>query len=307
MSRWGRSTDPRPVRETPRPERRALPYSLPVRRSGARGEARAPERRSMQARLDAAVLDVAVHRAVSYRDLADRVFDGHPFAARRGVDRLVREGFVREARATGPKGGAFTVLHPTKQGAAAARAIARDAGLDEGQRAWRDAGRSGDLVHDTGVYRATRDHRAGIEEARGQVTRIRLDAELRGIVAKRSEAARIRGGRDAADRARIEAARELHLPVLETGQVLYPDAQLEYSDARGEMGRVNIEIATEHYKPGSIAAKAAAGFAIHASGGSGARAAVLAGLRLAGLAGRAAQDGGGGGRGGRDDPDLLEL
>ena len=257
----------------------------------------------MQARLDAAVLDVAVHRAVAYRDLADRVFDGHPFAARRGVDRLVREGFVRQVRATGPKGGSFTVLHPTKQGAEAARAIARDAGLDDGQRAWRDAGRSGDLVHDTGVYRAARDHRAGIEEAGGKVKRIRLDAELRGIVAKRSEAARIRGGRGAADRARVEAARELHLPVLETGQVLYPDAQLEYRDARGEMGRVNIEVATEHYKSRSVAAKAAAGFAIHASGGSRARAAVLAGLRLAGLA---AQDGGGAG-GRRDDPDLLEL
>ena len=58
-----------------------------------------------------------------------------------------------------------------------------------------------------------------------------------------------------ADLARRRAARDLGLPVLETGQVLYPDAQVEYQDEGGDIGRVNIEIATEHYRSGDVAAK----------------------------------------------------
>ena len=44
----------------------------------------------------------------------------------------------------------------------------------------------------------------------------------------------------------------------------YPDAQLEYHDSEGRSGRVNVEIATEHYSVKSIGAKAAAGFAVSA-------------------------------------------
>ena len=58
------------------------------------------------------------------------------------------------------------------------------------------------------------------------------------------------------DTARVEKAAELGLPV-KAGKVEYPDAQLEY-DLDGRSGRVNVEIATEHYTTKSIGAKAAA-------------------------------------------------
>ena len=75
--------------------------------------------------------------------------------------------------------------------------------------------------------------------------------------------ARSRGGKEAADAARFEAAEALGLPVKD-GRVEYPDAQLEYHDSEGRSGRVNVEIATEHYSVKSIGAKAAAGFAVSA-------------------------------------------
>ena len=71
----------------------------------------------------------------------------------------------------------------------------------------------------------------------------------------------MKGGKEAADAARVEKAAELGLPV-KAGKVEYPDAQLEY-DLDGRSGRVNVEIATEHYSTKSIGAKAAAGFAVH--------------------------------------------
>ena len=110
----------------------------------------------------------------------------------------------------------------------------------------------------------------------------------------------MKDGKEAADAARVEKAAELGLPV-KAGKVEYPDAQLEY-DLDGRSGRVNVEIATEHYSTKSIGAKAAAGFAVHGSNGR-AKARVA---RVARALGR--DDGNSGGGGGKDrDPASFEL
>ena len=107
--------------------------------------------------------------------------------------------------------------------------------------------------------------------------RVRIDSELKSAVARRSERARAQEGREAADVTRRRVAQELGLPVDEQDRVLYPDAQLEYTDATGRTGRVNIEVASSHYRAPSIRAKSSAGFAIHATGPAKAR--VLKALR----------------------------
>ena len=48
--------------------------------------------------------------------------------------------------------------------------------------------------------------------------------------------------------------------------MLYPDAQIEYEDAGGRTGRVNVEVASGNYREPALRAKAAAGFAMHANG-----------------------------------------
>ena len=58
-------------------------------------------------------MDVALYRAVSYRDLSEAHFGGHPFATRKAVDRMIREGLMREHQAKGPKGGTFKLLTVT--------------------------------------------------------------------------------------------------------------------------------------------------------------------------------------------------
>ena len=67
------------------------------------------------------------------------------------------------------------------------------------------------------------------------------------------------------------------MPVDKHGRVLYPDAQLDYTDAEGRTGRVNIEVASEHYRDQSILAKSNAGFALHAT--SAAKTRLLQALR----------------------------
>ena len=127
--------------------------------------------------------------------------------------------------------------------------------------------------------------------------RIRIDAELKREIARATETARARGGKQAADAARLEAAEALGLPVKD-GRVEYPDAQLEYLDVEGRSGRVNVEVATEHYSAKSIAAKAAAGFAVHGSNGR-------ASARIARSLGQ--DEGSGGGGGGARDKGSIEL
>ena len=44
----------------------------------------------------------------------------------------------------------------------------------------------------------------------------------------------------------------LGLPLDDEGHVLYPDAQIEYTDAEGRTGRVNVEVASGNYREGAI-------------------------------------------------------
>ena len=243
--------------------------------------------RTITDRMRGATADLGVYRAVAYRDVAEKHFDGHPYAARRAVDRLVRQGLVREHKAEGPKGGSFTVLTVTAAGARGAQRAAQEQGLDREQQTWTGLVKKSELAHDTAVFRAAKYEQDRIEQAGGRVTRVRIDAELKQIVARATEKARAESGRRAADDARRTAAQELGLP-LNGDKVLYPDAQLEIEDAEGRSGRVNVEIASEHYRAAAITAKAGAGFAMHGNGGRATR-------NIARALGSGGGDGGGGG------------
>ncbi len=226
-------------------------------------------------RREGALVDISAHRVAAYQDIAAVHFDGHPYAARAGINRLKREGLVTEHQADGPNGGSFTVLAATRKGAAEAQAAAESRGDADGQHFWSGIGRREDLAHDVAVFRAVLAAREELAAKGIGAIRVRLDAELRRVVVRRSERARARAGRKAADAERRRAAAELGLPHSPEGAVSFPDAQLEYTLDEGAggqtFGRVNIEVTTEHYREGVIAAKAAAGFALYGSNGKAGR------------------------------------
>ena len=214
---------------------------------------------------------MGLYRAVSYTDLSDQHFDGHPYATRRAVNHMIRVGLIEEHEATGPEGGTFKVLTATERGRDAAQRAAVDAGHVPEQQTWSGIVKPAELSHDTAVYRAALDERARIEAEGGRVVRVRIDAELKATVATATEKARAEAGDRAADEAKRTAAQELGLHVVNHDQVLYPDAQLDIEDADGRSGRVNVEIVSDHYHAAAIAAKAGAGFALHGSSRSATR------------------------------------
>ncbi len=264
MPRW---TDPR---QAERPSRAARDPRQPQpdrSRSRSRRDRERPARRiPFEERKRGALEDLAVYRTVSFRDLSDARFDGHDFAARRAVSQLQAAGLVVRGQGWGPRGRPFLVLAATPAG------VRRAAGHGSpGQRRWSGLVKPAESHHDTAVYRAARERIAELEAKGQRILRIRIDAELKGELARAAETARVRGGEAAARAAQHAKARELGLPVAD-GKVHVPDVQLEYEPrepAEGperEPGRANIEVVTASYKEGSIRAKAALGFQLAASG-----------------------------------------
>ncbi len=204
------------------------------------------DKRGFQERVEGALADVGMYRNVSYRDLVESQFGGHPYTARRAVDRMIRDGHVREHQAKGPRGGTYKVLTLTEAGARKARDYAVEQGFDKEQQTWSGLVKRGELSHDTAVYRAARIEQRRLLQQGARIRRVRIDAEMKKQVARATETARATEGRAAADAARRKAAQDLELP-MQQGRVVYPDAQIEYLDSEGRSGRVNVEIASEHY------------------------------------------------------------
>ena len=264
---------------------------------GERAREKDPERErtSFDQRKRQAVNDVATYRVVSVRDLVDERFGGNAYAARKGIEELKKEGLLKEDTVQVKSGKTFKVLTATDRG----RKEARDSNPDREQRYWSGLVKPNELRHDAAVYRAARNEIEALEKDGAKIKRIRLDYEMKSQVARATERARAKDGREAAQQAKIEAAKELELPVDDKGHVHYPDAQIEYEDEMGAAGRVNVEVTSDNYRGEHIQTKAAAGFALHANGRA-------AGRRLASALD---PDRGGkrGGGGGRKDDELFEL
>ncbi|MXX77338.1 MAG: hypothetical protein F4210_06355 [Holophagales bacterium] len=253
-------------------------------------------------------MDVAIHRAVASRDLVDRQFGGHLFAGRRGIDNLKKSGLVEEHELRDTKTARITkVLTATPAGRRLAGDVAPLRGWASDQRTWSGLGKNADLKHDLALYRAVAETRERLAERGLHLRRVRLDAEMRGEMMKRTEAVRAAHGRNAADALREGIAERLQLPLDDKGAVLWPDAQIEVArEPDGPVeGRVNIEITTEHYSRASIAAKSAAGFALFPANPKAARhlSATLSGLGSS-TGGRDAASGSGRFRG---EGGLLDL
>ena len=258
--------DPRPTAPPSRDrERMRKGHRREYAADRARGSISFSERRAR------ALVDIGVFGAVSYRDLSEARFGGHPHTTRHAVNDWIREGLVTETRAAGPKGNPFKVLSLTRKGVVKARKLAVTRGMDPRQTIRPARIRASEASHDAAVYRACRRERKRLEAEGAVVRRIRLDAALKSAIARASESARLNNGRRAADAERRRIARELGLPVDDEGRVLHPDAQIEYTDADGRTGRVNIEAVSGNYREPAVKAKAAAGFAMHANGPAAAR------------------------------------
>ena len=247
------------------------------RRERHRGD---PNRRTLLDRqVDVAEL-LGVYRIVTRKQIVQQSFGGNAFAANRVLKKMQSEGYIQSMR-SGPGRYPYEVLALTRVGAdwigrerdkrrkkrrRSARASDREQLMQHG------FGDSRQLMHDQRVFEAVAEDTGRAVGKGASVRRVRLDSELKGILASASESARQRGGRVAADNARAAAARRLGLRVPATGTIPLPDAlvELEHGDGRTEVRA--IEVGTSAYTGKQIAQKREAGFRFYLpriSGGGG--------------------------------------
>ena len=215
---------------------------------------------------------LATFRVVLERDLAAGIYRRCPGRLPDDVRSLREQGLIlRRALVATRKGGTQGVVTLTVAGQRLLRNYRGPSELS-GRRPERpDAsgfGKRSDLVHNASLYRMYQVEAARLTADGARLRRVLLDDDLKRAVYRDLNAG---GLMTPADRqARLaELAAEYDLRVV-NGHMRLPDVRLEYETAAGERGRVDLELATDHYRAGQIAAKQQAGFTVyHASGHAG--------------------------------------
>jgi hypothetical protein len=129
-------------------------------------------------------------------------------------------------------------------------------------------GKRSELVHDASLYRMFVCEAERLASKGGRIHRVILDDELKRRLFERAnrfvdETPQARQDR-LADVARAEG-----LTVVD-GHVQLPDIRIEY-EIGGERGRVDLELTTDHYRAGHLAAKQQAGFTLYSATGHAGR------------------------------------
>lgn len=196
---------------------------------------------------------VGTFRAVAVADLARTRYGGDQARLDRDLRSLQRRGWLVRHTAPAPRGGrAEAVVTLTRDG----HDLAQRQLAPEGQRLHWGLVKPKEQAHDAALFRVAEAEAARLARGGGTVTRVILDAELKGQVAARRNAPGASPDPEA-------IARTLHLRVV-NGTVQIPDVRLEYETREGTVARVDLELATEHYKPSQVAAKVQAGFTVYA-------------------------------------------
>lgn len=223
---------------------------------------------------DAVISDLGKFRVVRETDLVKGVYSGDLQLARADFRSLNRQGLVRSItfQSLGTRGDGPTRVH-TLTAEGYKLALSRSQGP---QFFYWGTVKPSEVEHDSLLYRAYLHERDRIKGEGGSIKRVILDSEL-----KRAHYSRVNKPGVAYRQVQEESARELHLPVVD-GHAMFPDFRLEYEDERGDLARVDVEVATDNYREQHLAAKMAAGFQVYGRSGGGLT--VQSGPRLKGNA-----------------------
>lgn len=214
-----------------------------------------------------AIEEIGTFRAIAEEDLLEHRYAGDETRMSQDLRSLARQGLVERSHVAIGKARKRTPgVTLTADGKQLAE---QESALGNERRQEFHAGfvKRAELEHDLALYRVYQAERERIEAAGGAVDRLVLDYEL-----KRDVYSAL-GGQEAGDDERFaelqqQAAEQHNLRVVD-GKIPLPDLRIEYRDATGASARVDVELTTEHYKSGQVAAKAQAGFALYSLAGDG--------------------------------------
>jgi hypothetical protein len=202
--------------------------------------------------------EIGMFRAIETRDLVQHRYGGGRDDFEADLRVLKAAGLVERAGVEHPKSGrVYNVVALTRAGKNAARRLA---GGGSGQRFYSGFVKPAEVRHDVGIYRMYQRERAAIEASGGTIRRVVTDFEIK----RRLMSELNRRGADPRDAHRKKAIGARHQISVVNGQLVIPDLRVEYETREGEVSKVDLELATQDYKPAQIAAKKSAGIKIYA-------------------------------------------
>jgi len=205
----------------------------------------------------ATMIELGKFRAVAREDLADFAYDGDEVRMRPDLENLLRQGVAEMKIIPHEETGSRQLLTLTKIGhrfLTDTRAAGKEQALYHGFTKPREA------HHDADLYRLYQKAAAKIESQGGRNLRVVLDYELKKHLYH--DLAKL--GKDRNSPASKRAVAEQHGLKVVRGKIPLPDVRIEYETRDGEKARVDLELATGHYRGRNLAEKVRAGFAIYA-------------------------------------------
>jgi len=201
--------------------------------------------------------ELGTFRAVDSEALAEIGYGGNRNRLEQDLRNLIRQSLITRRAIEGPESKRMHVLSLTKAGQ---RLLRNYKLMPKDRPIYYGLVKPKEAQHDATLYRlyqraAHRIHRDG-----GNVRKVALDYELKKQINK--ELARL-----GTERHNPEKKNEIalaHGVRVVNGRVAVPDLQVEYENGEGQLARVNLELATKHYRPAQLQAKAQAGFSLYA-------------------------------------------
>ncbi len=195
-------------------------------------------------------------RVVAPSDLAKYGYSGDSARMERDIRRLKEQSLLTEKtlEISGKK--TLRVITLTKQGAKLLRKTNR---LPDEQEIYHGLVKPREAKHDADLYRLYQKEASRIERAGGKPLRVILDYELKRDLNR--DLVTLGPQKDDPDAKELIAEKH-HLQAV-NGKIPLPDLRIEYENAQGELSRLDLELATRHYRPRGLAAKARAGFSLY--------------------------------------------
>jgi len=221
----------------------------------------------------AALREIGRFRTVSAQDLIRIQYAGDRRAWRRDMATLASQKLLEQrsivvathSKSHGKTVKSITVLALTKTGKNLVRRCDPEARASH-QAIYAGIVKPRELAHDAAIYRMYQVEASKIRDQGGRIKRVVLDFELKKRVYTPLAKVQRQSPKDYT-RAHTRIAQENGLKVIQ-GKIRFPDLRIEYETAAGEAARVDLELATEHYRSDHMAAKEKAGFKIYADSAS---------------------------------------
>jgi hypothetical protein len=202
--------------------------------------------------------ELGTFRAVDSEALAEIGYAGNRDRMEQDLRNLIRQSLVTRRGVEGSEKERIQVLTLTKAGQ---RFLAKQRLMPKDQPIYYGLVKLKEARHDATLYRLYWKASRQIERESGRVRKVALDYELKKRINK--ELAQLGADRHKPDKKNGIAV--AHGVRVVNGRVVVPDLQIEYENAEGSLARVNLELATRHYRPGQLQAKAQAGFTFYAA------------------------------------------